>query len=225
MGHAVRMAAEEARLKIAALARDVGEPEGSNIPVAELFKKKYGMQAGNIVGSGTYKPDYVPPQPGTGLTPNVAPFWMVAGAGAEIEVDTETGKVIVTRLINVVDCGRPINPKIVETQISGAALMQLGFTMFEKMHIDGGQVTNASLADYKIPGMLDIPPMENELIAATQQNGPFGAKGLGESGTFGVSPAIANAIHDAIGVRIMTLPLTAEVVLRAIREKEGRPLA
>jgi CO/xanthine dehydrogenase Mo-binding subunit len=72
--------------------------------------------------------------------------------------------------------------------------------------------------------MLDVPPMENELVAATQTNGPFGAKGLGESGTFGVSPAIANAIHDAIGVRITSLPLTAEVVLRAIREKEGRPL-
>jgi CO/xanthine dehydrogenase Mo-binding subunit len=102
--------------------------------------------------------------------------------------------------------------------------MQLGFTMFEEMMLDGGQVTNASLADYKIPGMLDIPPMENTLVAAAQRNGPFGAKGLGESGTFGVSPAVANAIHDAIGVRLTSLPLTAEAVLRAIREQEGRPL-
>jgi CO/xanthine dehydrogenase Mo-binding subunit len=93
------------------------------------------------------------------------------------------------------------------------------------MLLDGGQVTNASLADYKIPGMLDVPPMDNALVDASQDNGPFGAKGLGESGTFGVSPAIANAIDDAIGVRITTLPMTAEVVLRAIREKEGRPLA
>jgi CO/xanthine dehydrogenase Mo-binding subunit len=225
MGHAVRMAAEEARDKIAALAREVGEPEGSNIPVAELFKKKYGMQAGNIVGSGTYKPDYVSPQPGTGLTPNVAPFWMVAGAGAEIEVDTETGKVSVTRLINVVDCGRPINPKIVETQISGAALMQLGFTMFEKMHIDGGQVTNASLADYKIPGILDVPAvMENETIESIQTNGPFGAKGVGETATFCVAPAIANAIDDAVGVRLTELPLNAEAVYRAIRAQQNKPL-
>ena len=66
--------------------------------------------------------------------------------GAEVEVDTETGHVRILHLINVVDCGRPLNPKIVETQISGASLMQLGFTMFEKMHIDAGQVTNASLA-------------------------------------------------------------------------------
>src|SRR6266404_3971490 len=225
MGHAVRMAAEEARDKIAALAREVGEPEGSNIPVAELFKKKYGMQAGNIVGSGTYKPDYVSPQPGTGLTPNVAPFWMVAGAGAEVEVDTETGKVIVTRLINVVDCGKKINPKIVETQISGAALMQLGFTMFEKMHIDGGQVTNASLADYKIPGILDVPAvMENEAIESIQTNGPFGGKGVGETATFCVAPAIANAIDDAVGVRLTELPLNAEAVYRAIRAQQNKPL-
>ena len=98
------------------------------------------------------------------------------------------------------------------------------FTLTEAMQLDGGQVTNASLADYKIPGIGDVPPMENELIAAEQHSGPFGAKGLGETGTFGVSPAIANAIHDAVGVRITELPITAEAVLRALRAKAGRPL-
>jgi CO/xanthine dehydrogenase Mo-binding subunit len=225
MGHAVRIAAEECRAKIAAMRKELGEPEGSNTPVGDLFKKKYGMQAGNIVGSGTYKPDYIPPAPGTGLTTNVAPFWMVAGAGAEVEVDTETGKVTVARLINVVDCGKPINPKIVETQISGATLMQLGFTMFEKMHIDGGQVTNASLADYKIPGILDLPiVMENEAIDSVQPNGPFGAKGVGETATFCCGPAIANALDDACGVRITELPLNAETVFRALRAKQNQPL-
>src|SRR5260221_1376884 len=200
MGYAVKLAAEDARAKIKTLARDVGEPEGSNIPLADLFKKKYGMQAGNIVGTGIYKPDYTPPDPTTGLTPNATPFWMCAAAGAEVEVDTETGQVRIARLITVVDCGRPVNPKIVETQISGAALMQLGFTMFEKMHIDAGQVTNASLADYKIPGMLDVPRvMANETADAHQSNCPFGAKGVGESATFCGSPAIANAIQDACG--------------------------
>jgi len=225
MGHAVRLAAQDARDKIKALARDVGEPEGSNIPLPELFKKKYGMQAGNIVGTGSYKPDYVPPDPATGLTPNVTPFWMCAASGAEVEVDTETGHVRIARLITVVDCGRPLNPKIVETQISGAALMQLGFTMFEKMHIDAGQVTNASLADYKIPGMLDVPRvMENETVDAQQSNGPFGAKGVGETATFCVSPAIANAIEDACGVRLTSLPLNAEAVFRALRAKANAPL-
>ena len=225
MGHAVRLAAEEAKAKLAALAREVGEPEGSNAPIPELFVKKYGMRAGNIVGTGTYKPDYVPPDAATGQTPNATPFWMTAGSGAEVEIDIETGQLRVTRLINVVDAGNAINPKIVETQISGAALMQLGFTLFEKMHIDGGQVTNASLADYKIPGIHDVPAaMENEAVAAFQSNGPFGAKGVGELATFGVSPAIANAIDDAVGVRLTELPLNAEAVFRALRAKAGKPL-
>ena len=224
MGHAVKLAAEDARDKIKALARELGEPEGSNIPIAALFQKKYGMQAGNIIGTGTYKPDYTPSDPMTGYSPNVTPFWMCAASGAEVEVDTETGAVRIIRYINVVDCGKPINPKIVETQISGASLMQLGFTMFEKMHLDAGQVTNASLADYKIPGIHDVPPMECEAIDAVQSNGPFGAKGVGETATFCGSPAIANAIDDACGVRLMELPLNPEAVLRALRAKGGKPI-
>ena len=224
MGHAVRLAAEEARDKIAALRRELGEPEGSNAPLGDLFRKKYGMQAGNIVGTGIYKPDYIPPD-SSGLTTNATPFWMVAGSGVELEVDTETGHVRITRLINVADVGKPINPKIVETQLSGASLMQLGFSMFEKMHVDGGQITNASLADYKIPAIHDVPPvMENMTVDAVQDNGPFGAKGVGELATFGVSPAIANAIDDAIGVRLTELPMTAEAVLRGLYVKNDRPL-
>ena len=225
MGHAVQRAAEDARDKLKALAREVGEPEGSNIPVRDLFVKRYGMQAGNVIGTGIFKPDYIPPAPGTGLSENVTAFWMVSGAGAEVEVDTETGHVKITKLVNVVDVGKAINPRIVETQISGAALMQLGFTMFEKMHIDGGQVTNASLADYKIPGFHDVPiVMDNSHVDTNQSNGPFGAKGVGEVATFCVSPAIANAIDDAVGVRLMELPLNPESVYRAIRAKAGKPL-
>jgi CO/xanthine dehydrogenase Mo-binding subunit len=225
MGHAVQRAAEDAREKLQALAREVGEPEGSNVPVAELFRKRYGMQAGNVIGTGIYKPDYVSPARDTGQSPKVTPFWLIPGAGAEVEVDTETGHVRITKLVNVVDCGKAINPKAVETQISGSALMHLGFTMFEKMHIDAGQVTNASLADYRIPGFQDVPDvMENLYVEHDQSNGPFGAKGVGEVATFCVGPAIANAIDDAVGVRLMEMPLNAETVYRAIRAKQGRPL-
>jgi CO/xanthine dehydrogenase Mo-binding subunit len=225
MGHAVRLAAEDARSKIEALRREVGEPEGSNTPIAGLFIKKYGMKAGNIVGTGSYRPEHVEPDHDTGLSTQITPFWMVAGAGAEIEIDTETGRIRVLKLVNAVDCGTKVNPRIVETQISGAALMQLGFTLSEKMNYDGGQVTNASLADYKITGIADMPDvMINEAIDAYQHNAPFGAKGVGESSTLALSPAIANAIDDAIGIRLTELPLTAEAVLRALREREGRPL-
>jgi CO/xanthine dehydrogenase Mo-binding subunit len=225
MGHAVRRAAEEARDKLKALASEVGEPEGSNIPVSGLFQRRYGMQAGNVVGTGVFKPDYVPPSPDTGQSPQLTPFWMISGAGAEVEVDTETGHVKITRLINIVDCGRPVNPKSVETQIAGAAVMHVGFTMFEKMHFDGGQVTNASLADYKIPGFRDVPDlMENLWLDHHQANGPFGAKGVGEVATFCPSPAIANAIDDAVSVRITEMPLNAEAVYRALRASQGMPL-
>jgi CO/xanthine dehydrogenase Mo-binding subunit len=103
--------------------------------------------------------------------------------------------------------------------------MQLGFTMFEKMYLEDGQVTNASLADYKIPGIHDLPNvMESEALDAIQSNGPFGAKGVGETATFCGSPAIANAIDDACGVRLMELPLKPEAVLRALRAKDGKPI-
>jgi CO/xanthine dehydrogenase Mo-binding subunit len=169
------------------------------------------------VGTGSFIPAYTPPD-ANGLTENATPFWMIGGTGVELEVDTETGRVRVTRLVNVADVGTPINPKIVATQLSGAAIMQLGFTLFEKMLFDEqGQLRNPSLAEYKIPGMLDLPDeIVNETVSAEQQSGPFGAKGVGETGTFGVSPAVANALEDAVGVRLTSLPLTAEAVLQGL---------
>jgi len=218
MGNAVKLAAQDVCAKLAAMARALGLPDGHGRSARELFKLTFGMQAGTVVGVGTFMPDYRSPDPATGLSDNVTPFWMIGGTGVEIEIDTETGHVRVIRMLNVVDMGRPLNPRIVETQLSGAAIMQLGFTMSEIMTLDGGQVTNASLADYRIPGFHDIPPwIENEFVDAEQTTGPFGAKGVGESSTFGVSPAIANAIHDAVGVRLTTLPLTPEAVFTALQ--------
>jgi CO/xanthine dehydrogenase Mo-binding subunit len=183
------------------------------------------MAAGTVIGSASFMPTYAPPDPQTGLTSNATPFWMIGGSGAEVEVDTETGDVRVTRLVTVADAGTPVNPRIVETQISGAAVMQLGFTLLEAMEFTDGQLRNPSLADYRIPGIRDLPhEFGAEAIDATQTSGPYGAKGVGESGTFGVSPAIANAIEDAVGVRITELPITAEAVYRALRQAAGDAL-
>jgi CO/xanthine dehydrogenase Mo-binding subunit len=217
MGNAVKLAAEEAKQKLIALREELKLPPDSE--VSEIFKKKYGMQAGNVVGTGSYIPSYKSPDQ-NGLTDNATPFWMVGGTGVELEVDTETGRVRITRLVNVADVGTPINPKIVETQLSGAAIMQLGFTLFEKMQFDAsGQLRNASFAEYKIPGLLDLPrEILNEAVVAEQRSGPFGAKGVGETGTFGVSPAVANAIHDAIGVRLTSLPMNPEAVWEKLKE-------
>ena len=225
MGNAVRLAAEDARVEAARARAEAGLPPDADAPVGDIFRKRYGMQAGNVIGTASFIPSYTPPDYATGLTPNATPFWMVGGAGVEVEVDTETGHVRIARLVNVADVGTPINPKIVATQISGAAIMQLGFTMFEKMDFDAGQLRNASLADYKIPGFHDLPrEMVTEAVDAEQRTGPFGAKGVGESGTFGVSPAIANAIEDAVGVRLTSLPLNAEAVYRALRAARNEPL-
>jgi len=221
MGHAVKRAAEDARDKLLALAVELELPPETT-PIPDLFRKKYGMQAGNVIGMGSFIPSYAPTDHATGQSANVTPYWMIGATGVEVEVDIETGQVGVTRMVNVADLGRAINPAIVDTQLSGAAIMQLGFTMQEQMLFRDGQVINPSLADYKIPGMLDIPAViENEAVGANERGGPYGAKGVGESGTFGVSPAIANAIEDAVGVRLTTLPLTAEAVWQALGAVKG----
>ena len=240
MGNAVRRAAEDARdqlLRIAgtAFGTDIVELDcrdqavvsrsGARMTFRELMLARFAMQAGTVVGFGSFMPPYKKTDPDTGQSPDITPFWMLGGAGAEIEVDCETGRIEVTKLVNVGDVGRAINPASVERQLTGAALMQLGFTLFEEMVFSDGQVVNASLADYKIPGMLDLPRhLSSTMVEVPHPHGPFGAKGIGETGIFSPSPAIANALYDAVGVLVMDLPLTPERVLRAIREMEGRPL-
>jgi len=217
-GNAVKLAAEDALQKIVQLKKELSLP--ADAAIADVFRKKYGMRAGSVTGTGSFIPPYTPPDE-NGQTDNATPFWMVGASGVEVEVDTETGRVKVTRLVNVADVGTPINPRVVETQLSGGAIMQLGFSLFEKMLFDeGGQLRNASLAEYKIPGFLDVPEnIINEAVVAEQRNGPFGGKGVGETATFGVSPAIANAIHDAVGVRLTELPMTPEAVFMALQKK------
>jgi CO/xanthine dehydrogenase Mo-binding subunit len=218
-GNAVKLAAEDALKKLDELRVELKLPAGTAI--ADVFRKKYGMRAGSVTGAGNFIPPYTPPDE-NGQSDNATPFWMVGASGVELEVDTETGRVRVTRLVNVADVGTPINPRVVETQLSGAAIMQLGFSLFEKMLFDAqGQLRNASLAEYKIPGFLDLPEeIVNEAVGAQQSTGPFGGKGVGETGTFGVSPAIANALHDAVGVRLTSLPMNPEAVFMALAEKK-----
>lgn len=225
MGHAIRLAATDAREKLRQFSEEVGVTEGSNVPIYEIFARKNGMPVGNVIGTGSYvPPTHIPPDPMTGQSDDITCYWMVGGTGVEVEVDTETGRVRVLKMINVADTGTPINPKIVDYQLSGASIMQLGQTMQEKMTFDYGQVTNASFADYKIPSILDIPEISNDAMDCGEPDGPYGAKGVGESGTFAVSTAVASAIYDAIGIRLSELPITSEKVFRALRAKANDPL-
>jgi len=218
MGTAVRLAAEDAMRKVQELATELGVPPRSNIPISELLRRKYGMQAGNIIGTGSFIPDYEKPDPDTGQSAKATPFWGVGGTGAEVEIDTETGTLTILRLVNVIDAGVAINPKMVRSQISGSAIMQLGFTTTEQMLYRDGQLTNNSLAEYKILTLLDMPlEFSSEYVQSRQTSGPFGAKGVGESATIALSPAIGNAVADAIGVHLTDLPLTPESIFLALQ--------
>ncbi len=219
MGRAVQLAAADAKRKIAELATDLGLPEGSNLPLAEMLRRKYGMQAGNIIGVGSFIPDYEKPNYTTGQSAKMTPFWGVAASGAEVEIDTETGQFTVTKLINVADAGVAMNPKLLLAQLSGSGIMQLGMTTTENMVFHDGQLTNGSLSDYKIMSLLDMPrEYINEYVDTRQADGPFGAKGAGESTSLTVSPALGNAIADAIGVCPSDLPLTPESLFQAMRD-------
>ncbi len=225
MGNAVKLAAQDVLVKLQALADELGQPFTGATQAGALLRKKFGMPAGTVVGTGSFMPPYQSPD-ADGRSPEITPNWMIGGTGVEVEVDTETGHFRLLRIENVVDCGTPLNPKVVASQISGAAIMQLGMTHLEKMEFDSeGQLRNASFSEYKIPGLLDVPEHFGcEAVDAQQGTGPYGAKGLGESGCFGVSSAIAEAIHDAVGVRILSLPITPEAVFRALAEQRGTPL-
>lgn len=217
MGTAVRLASEDAQRKVEALRAELGAEAGAS--VSELLKTRYGMQAGNIIGTGSFIPEYQKPDAETGQSERATPFWGVGAAGAEVEVDTETGWVTVNKVFNVIDAGTVLNPKLVKQQISGSAIMQLGFTLTENMVFQDGQLTNGSLADYKIPNILDMPAeWVCEAVESTQHSGPFGAKGAGESSSIPLSPAIGNAVADALGIRLTDLPITPEGVYRALRE-------
>lgn len=186
--------------------------------LSDVMRGRFGMQAGNMVGSASFTPPYDKPDPATGQSKRVAAFWMVGAAGAEVEVDVETGKVTVTRAVTVGDCGRAVNPRFVATQLTGGAVMQLGMTLSEELRWEEGQLVNSGLGYYKIPSIRDVPVRtEAVIVDGWQHDGPFGAKGVGETGTFAMSPAVANAVQHATGARVLELPLTPERVLAAIR--------
>jgi CO/xanthine dehydrogenase Mo-binding subunit len=236
MGNAVLAAALDLKRQLTALAADITGLEPGEIALSagrlgglsfeEIMRARHGAQAGSLLGYGTYTPEYTKPDLATGQSADITAFWMVGAAGAEISVDVETGRVRVDRLVCVADLGTALNPDAARRQLSGSAIMQLGMTLTEEMRYEGGQLTNPGLGFYKVPTALDVPPdIEICLVQRPHPRGPYGAKGVGETGTFAVSPAVANALADATGVRLRRLPLTPERVLRGLHERNGGSLA
>jgi xanthine dehydrogenase molybdenum-binding subunit len=140
--------------------------------------------------------------------------------GVEVEVDKETGHVKILKYVAAHDVGRAINPMLLEGQVYGGAAMGIGYALTERLILQNGKVMNPNFLDYKMLTAKDVPNIEPIVVETDDPFGPFGAKGIGEPGLVPTAPAIANAIYDAVGVRIKDLPITPEKILTALKEKK-----
>jgi len=140
---------------------------------------------------------------------------------ADVEVDTKTGEVTVLRVGAAHDVGKAINPMMCEQQIEGAIVQGMGYGIMEEIILDQGKTKTPSFSKFLIPTSMDIPEMKTYLIESNEQQGPFGAKGVGEGAIIPTAVAIVNAVYDAIGVRIKELPITPEKILAALSEKKA----
>ncbi len=223
-GMAVKKAAEAARERITARAArmldvdDAGRielhdrrawaPDGQSVSLEDIaLRSLHTEDQEQIIGTASHV---------SGESP--APF---AAQFAEVEVDIETGEVNVTKLVMAVDCGVPINPITASGQVEGAMIQALGYALTEELVLDqDGRPVNARFGPYWIFRSDDTPPTEVFLVQTLEPSGPFGAKSVAEVAIDGVAPAVRNAILDATGVSINTLPMTPERVWRALHQSD-----
>jgi CO/xanthine dehydrogenase Mo-binding subunit len=236
-GNAARLAAEKLRADLLAMAAEqldepveaLGLSEGAVFVTAEPSRR---LPYERVARAGPYAPGgrtlvaeafYDPPTAmlDKDLRGNVSASYGFAAQAVALDVEEATGTIRVRRVASAHDVGRALNPLAAEGQIHGGIHMGLGYALAERLVVDGGQVLTASFMDYALLRAADMPELVVRLIETDDAEGPFGAKGLGESGVIPVSAAVANAVHDAIGVRFTELPITAAGV-RAALEAERR---
>jgi CO/xanthine dehydrogenase Mo-binding subunit len=189
-----------------------------SLTFAELIAAEFGSSAGSLFGDSVFQTrGGLDPLTGKG---RASATWFHSAAGAEVEVDLETGKARILRVATAADVGKAINPVQCHMQNEGSMLTALGSALFEEMVYDGGQPINSSLLDYGMPSLEDHPgTFESILIEHPSEDGPFGARGVGESAISPVAPAIGNAVSAALsGARVRSLPISPERVLSAIDE-------
>jgi CO/xanthine dehydrogenase Mo-binding subunit len=165
---------------------------------------------------------YISPKLGgdfKGAGAGLSPSYSFGACVAEVNVDTETGHVKIIKVWGAHDCGKAINPLAVEGQLEGSWHMGIGQAMTEQLKYYKGLMLNNNFLDYKIPTSLDTPDIQTNIIETIDPEGPFGAKECGEGALHPVIPAIANAIYDAVGVRITKLPVQPEEILNALKQK------
>ncbi|MBI4195046.1 MAG: molybdopterin-dependent oxidoreductase [Betaproteobacteria bacterium] len=193
-----------------------------HLPIGHVAHHAQVVKGQPPIGSASWNPPTVAMDPETGQG---KPFntYVYATQIAEVDVDDETGEVEVVRIAAAHDCGTAINPMLVEGQIQGGIAMGIGFALQEEILFDAaGRQLNPNLTNYIVPTSLDMPEIEVDIVENYDPTGPFGAKGVGEPTSVPTAAAIANAIYDAVGVRVTALPATAEKVLAAIKEKRAR---
>lgn len=235
-GNAVRLVCEEMCARVLAIAAELLEEDAANLELTsagvckdgktlatlpDVIHRKYGARGATVTTASNFTSWWHPYDKVTGRSTKVTEHWFASAVAVRIGVDTVTGRVTTQHLAVAADVGRAINPLLVEQQLTGGAIMGLGHALFDQLVFDQGQMINATMLDYQLPSMKDMPEkMTPIIIESPHKDGPFGAKGVGESGILATAPAFANAVRDACGVRITRLPLTPESVLVAI-EAEG----
>ena len=191
-----------------------------NVPIAKVAQQATMGKGRPPMGTGSYNPEttFLDPETGQGK-----PYeeYVYATQIAEVEVDTETGEVTVLRLVAAHDCGKAINPMLLEGQLEGGVAMGLGYGLLEEMVSENGQVKNPQFTDYILPTALDVPEIELAIVEDPAPKGPFGAKGVSEAALLPTAPAIINAIYDAVGVRIRDLPATPVKILAALKAQQA----
>ncbi len=208
-------------LQPAAAGKFVGTAGGKAVELS-LKQAAAKLRKDQVVGSASRKPDYDAAATG-------GRAWAQTGGVqfAEVTVDTLTGVIRVERIVAAHDCGRPINPLLVESQIHGGIIQGVSYALFEERRLDPrtGRMLNANLEQYKIAGALDVPRIDIALIEELHGRTSTDARGIGEPATVPTAAAIANAVYNAIGVRLRELPLTPARVLAALAAKATGPSA
>jgi CO/xanthine dehydrogenase Mo-binding subunit len=152
---------------------------------------------------------------------NISSTYVFGTQGVEIEVDTETGEVKILRMAAAHDVGKVLDPDGLRGQTYGALAQGIGYALYEELRTEEGKIQNTNFRDYKIPTIQELDfPIDLEFIETNDSFGPFGAKGVAEPGLVPTAPAIANAIYDAVGIRIRDLPITPEKILAALEDRD-----
>ncbi|MBI3092380.1 MAG: xanthine dehydrogenase family protein molybdopterin-binding subunit [Candidatus Tectomicrobia bacterium] len=236
-GNAAKLAAAEAREQLFQLAAERLEVSPADlvardgvvfarafpaktISIPALARESYYIHGAPITGRGLFSTVLDPKYRSSGR-PRAYKTPVYLGQAVEIEIDPESGLIHVLKVCSVHDVGRAINPRNIVAQVEGGVAQGVGFALYEEMITRQGAVLNSNLLDYKLPGATEAFDIEAVIIESPDPNGPFGAKGMGELGILAIAPAIANAVYDALGVRLKTLPLTPERVLRALAQKRA----